>query len=68
MGRKINKIKLFINDNEKSTIVAKDLEMELLKYGFEIDNNKIILKDIEKEVEFLENGLENLATKYEIFQ
>ena len=36
MGRKINKIKLFINDNEKSTIVAKDLEMELLKYGFEI--------------------------------
>ena len=34
---------------------------------FEIDNNKIILKNIEKEVEFLENGLENLATKYEIF-
>ena len=27
MGRKINKIKLFINDNEKSTIVAKDLEI-----------------------------------------
>ena len=36
MTRKINKVKLFVNDNEKSSIVAKDLEMELLKYGFEI--------------------------------
>ena len=29
MGRKINNVKLFVNDNEKSMIVAKDLEMEL---------------------------------------
>lgn len=36
MGRRINKVKLFINDNEKSRIVAKDLELELLKYGFKI--------------------------------
>lgn len=34
--RKINKIKLFINDNEKSKIVAKDLELELKKYDFKI--------------------------------
>lgn len=34
--RKINKIKLFVNNNEKSEIVAKDLELELLKYDFEI--------------------------------
>ncbi len=36
MGRRINKIKLFVNDNEKSSIVAKDLELELKKYNFEI--------------------------------
>jgi NAD+ kinase len=36
--RKINKIKLFVNDNEKSHIVAKDLEFELIKYGFKIVN------------------------------
>ena len=40
--RKINKIKLFVNDNEKSQIVAKDLELELKKYGF-----KIVDKDFE---------------------
>ena len=34
MGRRINKVKLFVNDNEKSNIVAKDLELELFKYGF----------------------------------
>ena len=36
MGRGINKIKLFVNDNEQSVIVAKDLELELKKYGFKI--------------------------------
>lgn len=38
MGRRINKVKLFVNDNEKSQIVAKDLELELIKYGFKIVN------------------------------
>lgn len=41
--RKINKIKLFINDNEKSRVVAKDLEMELKKYGFKIVNKNFDL-------------------------
>ena len=36
MGRRINKVKLFVNDNEKSNIVAKDLELELFKYGFKV--------------------------------
>ena len=36
MGRRINKVKLFVNDNEKSNIVARDLELELNKYGFKI--------------------------------
>jgi hypothetical protein len=39
MGRRINRIKLFVNDNEKSRIVAKDLELELIKYDFEVANN-----------------------------
>jgi NAD+ kinase len=34
--RKINRVKLFVNDNDLSCIVAKDLELELIKYGFEI--------------------------------
>ncbi len=36
MERRINKVRLFVNDNEKSKIVAKDLELELIKYGFKI--------------------------------
>lgn len=36
--RKINKVKLFVNDNERSQIVAKDLELELKKYDFKIVN------------------------------
>lgn len=36
--RKINRVKLFVNDNEKSVLVAKDLELELKKYGFKIVN------------------------------
>ncbi len=43
MPRKINKIKLFINNNEKSTIVAKDLELELQKYNFELVNTNFDL-------------------------
>ena len=38
MGRRINKVKLFVNDNEKSNIVARDLELELNKYGFKVVN------------------------------
>lgn len=38
MGRRINKVKLFVNDNEQSQIVAKDLELELEKYGIKIVN------------------------------
>lgn len=34
--RKINRVKLFVNENEKSQIVAKDLEKELKEYDFEL--------------------------------
>lgn len=36
MKRKIEKVKLFVNHNEKSEVVAKDLELELKKYHFKI--------------------------------
>ena len=36
MERKINKIKLFVNDNEKSRNVAKRLESDLTHYNFEL--------------------------------
>ncbi|MBR1416189.1 MAG: NAD(+)/NADH kinase [Bacilli bacterium] len=36
MERLINKVKLFVNDNDKSALAAKDLEMELKKYKFKI--------------------------------
>ena len=32
----IKRIKIFINPNEKSKIIAKELELELKKHGFEI--------------------------------
>ena len=36
MGRRINKVKLFANENEKSLRVAKELETELKDYYFDI--------------------------------
>ena len=36
---KINKVKLFVNNDEKSLEVSIKLEKELLEYGFLIDNN-----------------------------
>ncbi|MCM1053299.1 MAG: NAD(+)/NADH kinase [Ruminococcus sp.] len=38
--RKINTIKLFVNHNEQSSIIAKDLEQSLKNYGFKlVDKN-----------------------------
>ena len=36
MGRRINKVKLFVNENEKSLKVAKELEIELKDFNFSI--------------------------------
>ena len=72
-----NALFLYGNDEvdyfSKNDKILRDMNYEinvvndLLKYGFEIIDNKIILNDLDKEVEFRENGLENLAQKYEIF-
>ncbi len=57
----------------KSSEILRDINFEtsvlndIGKYGFIIENNKIVLRNIDLEVEFLENGLEELANKYEIF-
>lgn len=57
----------------KSNEILRDINFEtsvlndIGKYGFILEKDKLILRDIEQEVEFLENGLEQLATKYEIF-
>ena len=58
---------------DKSNEILRDMTYEtkvindLLKYDFVIEKDKIILKDLEAEVLFLEQGLEDLATRYEIF-
>ena len=57
----------------KSNEILRDINFEtsglndIGKYGFLLEKDKLILRDIEQEVEFLEIGLEQLATKYEIF-
>ena len=74
----ICKIKLLYNneeidyfDNAKEILRDIDFENEIIEdlknYYFKIENNKIILDDIELIVNFLENGLNELAQKYEIF-
>ena len=69
----------FIYDNntvdyfDKNSVVLRDIEFEtnvindILKYNFVIDNNKIILRDLDKQVEFIESGLEKLAEKYVVY-
>ncbi len=69
----------FIYDNntvdyfDKNSGVLRDIEFEtnvindLIKYNFVIDNNKIILSDLDKQVEFIESGLEELANKYVVY-
>lgn len=65
----LEEVDYFIQNNN----VLRDSEYEnkvindLVVHGFLIENKKIILEDLEKEVEFLENGLEELASKYEVF-
>lgn len=57
----------------KSNEILRDINFETSvlndvgKYGFILEKDKLVLRDIEQEVEFLEIGLEQLATKYEIF-
>lgn len=40
---------------------------EIIKYGFSVFQNKIRCNDIELQVEFMEHGLEELASRYEVF-
>ncbi len=58
---------------DNNSLVLRDMSYEnevindLLKYGFILENKEITLSDLEKQVEFIEDGLEELASKYVIF-
>ena len=58
---------------DKNSLVLRDMELEtntindVLKYGFVIEKEKVILVDLEKQVSFIENGLEELASKYVVY-
>ncbi len=62
-----------INYFDKTSGVLRDDGFEnnvlndLYKYGFVIDKDKLVLRDVELQVEFMEDGLETLASKYEVF-
>lgn len=62
-----------INYFDENNSIIRDIEKEneviakLTSYGFNINDNKIVLNDIDLEVEFIENGLKELANDYKIF-
>ena len=71
------KIKLKYNEEidyfDSKGNVLRDINFEnnlinsLLLYGFVVDKNKIIMNDLEKIVNFIEEGLMDLSSKYEVF-
>lgn len=58
---------------EESSNIVRDVEVEqsvvsdMLEYGFIESENKFYLEDMDEIGEFLEVGLEELASKYEVF-
>ncbi len=70
---KLNYNKEEIDYFESSKDVVRDIDFEqeiiedLKKYNFEIINKKIILLNLDNIVEFLENGLNALAEKYQVY-
>ena len=64
---------LEVNYFDKNGDILRDTNYEvsvlndLYKYGFTLDKESIVLNDLELEVLFLEEGLENLASKYEVY-
>lgn len=71
------KIKLKYNEEidyfDNKSNVLRDINFEnelinnILSYGFVIDKNRIIMNDLEKIVNFIEEGLIFLSSKYEVF-
>lgn len=58
-----DKVSKIVRDNEYESLVINDI----LKYGFSLENNKLKIDDLEKMVDFIENGLEELAQKYVVY-
>ena len=60
----------YFDENEKilrNTEYENNIINDLITYGFKIENKKIILNDLDKIVYFIENGLNNLSSKYNIY-
>ena len=62
-----------VNYFDSNSLVLRDMEFEskvindLLMYSFEIKNNKLILVDLDRQVKFIESGLEELSSKYVVY-
>ena len=62
-----------VNYFDKNDTIIRDVDKEnevitkLTSYGFVIDKKNIVMDDVNNEVEFIENGLEDLANDYKIF-
>ena len=62
-----------VNYFDANSLVLRDMEFEskvindLLMYSFEIKNNKLILVDLDRQVKFIESGLEELSSKYVVY-
>ena len=54
--------KILRNENFENNVIN-----DVLKYGFIIDNNKIVLNDLDRIVDFIENGLNDISSKYNIY-
>lgn len=78
LSKIIASIKIFYDDAkidyfDNGTTILRNSNYEnhilndLLQYGFQIEGNKIILKDLTLQVEFLEHGLEELTNLYPVF-
>lgn len=64
-----DKIDYFDSKSNIARDYDKEVEVtnDLVSYGFDIGNKKIEINDIYNEVEFIENGLEELSNRYSIF-
>lgn len=64
-----NKINYFDADTGVTRDYDKenDVTNDLVRYGFVFNNKMIQINDIYNEVEFIENGLDELSNKYSIF-
>lgn len=68
---KYDQIEIDYFDNKSNVVRDTEYEAEVINdlqhYGFILDKKKIYIDDLEKMVDFIENGLEELAQKYVVY-